>query len=143
MPPPAASGGPSALPTEANCARGAGAPLCGRDTAALAKRDALLNPRPVVPSPPPRPAGSQEGLLGQCAVPAPKATALQASFRQFSASRPGVAGLHPAGPPRAPEGLPSPAQAAASLCLLLAPRPRLGSRTLVPPPNSPHLLRAA
>lgn len=53
MPPPAASGGPSALPTEANCARGAGAPLCGRDTAALAKRDALLNPRPVVPSPPP------------------------------------------------------------------------------------------
>lgn len=76
-----------------------GARLCGRDTAALDKRDVFLNPRPVVPSfprvrlKPGRQAPRRVCLASEQAVPAPKAagpTMLRASFSQFSASRPRV-----------------------------------------------------
>lgn len=67
----------------------------------MVKRDALLNPRPVVPSfprvrlrlRPGRQAPRRVCLASEQAVPVPKAagrTTLRASFRQFSASRPRV-----------------------------------------------------
>lgn len=151
MPPPAASGGPSPFLQKPIVPGAQGARLCGRDTAALDKRDAPLNPRPVVPSSPrarlrPGRQAPRRICLASAQFPLQRRLFQPRSKRHSGSSRlPGpewqesIQRAHHMLPRDSPHRLRPPSASV----LLLAPRPRLGSRTLVPPPNSPHLLRAA